>query len=64
MEEKKVREPKFKVGDVVKLKSDIQKMTVEQIIDEDDFNGYYKCVWIDNGQQIANFLEDTLESTI
>ncbi len=49
-------EPKFKIGDVVNLKSDKQNQmtindirtetTVGQSIDQ-KFSGYYECMWFD-----------------
>jgi len=63
-----MKTPKFKVGDVVRLKSETKKMTVEKVLMNTDFNGYetfdgyYQCVWIDKEQMIGNFLEETLTS--
>ena len=58
---------KFKLGDVVKLKSETLKMTVEQLrtstgIDGiESFDGWYYCTWIDGEQKRGVFHQDTLE---
>ena len=49
---------KFEVGDVVKLKSGGEKMTIEEI--EDD--GYVSCVWFEGSQvQRGSFAAATLQ---
>jgi uncharacterized protein YodC (DUF2158 family) len=48
----------FEVGDVVKLKSGGEKMTIEEI--EDD--GYVSCVWFEGSQvQRETFTAATLQ---
>lgn len=48
----------FEVGDVVKLKSGGEKMTIEEI--EDD--GYVSCVWFEGSQvQRGTFAAATLQ---
>jgi uncharacterized protein YodC (DUF2158 family) len=48
----------FKVGDIVKLKSDSPKMTINKIIDEDRV----QCYWFDASTLIhAVFHPDSLE---
>jgi uncharacterized protein YodC (DUF2158 family) len=65
-------ESKFKVGDVVTLKSDKQnKMTVNEIKTEttvgdtinENFNGFYECIWFDVTIELRkdDFKEDVLE---
>ncbi|MDB5206998.1 MAG: hypothetical protein JWR72_2073 [Flavisolibacter sp.] len=59
-------EPKFKVGDVVSIKSHSEPMTIEYIFYVQTSNGKsfddkYRCVWHLNGTyQKAEFVEDTL----
>jgi len=64
-----MREPIFKAGEVVQLKSDGPAMTVELIIKsarqgipEGIFNGDYKCTWF-NGPTLntKEFAEEVLK---
>lgn len=49
---------KFEVGDIVKLKSGGEKMTIEEIDDD----GYVSCVWFEGSQpQRATFVAATLQ---
>lgn len=59
-------EPKFKIGDVVQLKSGGPCMTIEVILKEisqrkEIFSGRYGCVWFQGDERRTdNFLEDIL----
>lgn len=50
-----------KVGDVVKLKSESPRMTVE----DTDWDGKIRCVWFEGGKsQTALFPKETLEKDL
>lgn len=57
-------EQKFKVGDVVTLKSGGQNMTITKVIvsaKTKTFNGLFDCQWfIGNSLKTATFNQDTL----
>lgn len=59
--------PKFTIGDTVNLKSNKNvKMSVNEIINESNFTGDYKCIWFDCTFDLRrdDFKEDTLEKSI
>ena len=68
-------EPKFKVGDTVKLKIGGPKMVVNEILKSrlivnqgrgfvDEFNGHYQCKWFNDFiQDTGDFAEEALELT-
>ncbi|WP_027177117.1 YodC family protein [Desulfovibrio aminophilus] len=53
---------KYKVGDIVQLRSGGPEMTVKEIPDNDLFSNYYICQWF-AGKKLAsgNFQEESLE---
>lgn len=65
-------EPKFKVGDIVVLKSGGPKMTINRVIKKrnmtadfrgftDDFEGMYECKWFEeNKAKEGDYHENTL----
>lgn len=60
---------KFKVGDLVRLKSGGPLMTVKDVYDDPnnpflkDYGGYVKCTWFDekNALRSSEFQQDTIE---
>jgi uncharacterized protein YodC (DUF2158 family) len=59
------KQPKFKLGDVVILKSGGPEMTISEVkqsITDETFTGYYICVWFkDKAVQTGTFQEEILE---
>ena len=62
-------EQKFKIGDIVVLKSKSPQMTIIQnskvgdIVPPNEFSGHYLCAWFDNDDKDhrAYFPQDALE---
>jgi uncharacterized protein YodC (DUF2158 family) len=61
-------QPKFKIGDIVKLKSGSPDMTITQVyklaFENDKFSGHYKCQYYNETTKTfssSDFHEDALE---